>query len=302
LLGALGDPGAPELHHTQYFEMLGSRSIYHDGWKATTNHISTGVLDEEELAVGSRDFEEDRWELFDLSADFSEAADRAAGEPERLRQMTELWTAEAVRNDVLPVSDGLIDRLSGFIPPAWPPGASSTFRPGGGPVADESVPVLWGGFRMTARIEASSKEDNGVVLALGDRFGGYALYLVDGRVHFTFARSFDTIELAASAPLEPGRHEITVSYEFGSGDEPGRMELLVGGDAVDQVDVPGMLPIALQHGGAGLRLGHDSGFPVSTSYQPPATFTGTVDDVRIDTQGALLPDPEDDVRVSLHAD
>ena len=57
--------------------MLGSRSIFHDGWKATTNHISTGVLDEEELAIGSRDFDEDRWELFDLSEDFSEAVDRS---------------------------------------------------------------------------------------------------------------------------------------------------------------------------------------------------------------------------------
>ena len=302
LMSLLEDAVAAEVHATQYFEMLGSRSIYHDGWKATTNHISTGVLDEEELAVGSRDFGEDRWELFDLSTDFSEAADRAAGEPERLRQMTELWSTEAVRNDVLPVSDGLIDRLSGFIPPAWPPRASSTFRPGGGPVADESVPVLWGGFRMTARIETSSRRDGGVVLALGDTFGGYALYLVDGHVHFTFARSFDTIELAGSATLEPGLHEITVAYEFGAGEEPGRMELRMGGDVVDQVDVPGMLPIALQHGGTGLRLGHDSGFPVSTRYQPPSPFTGVVHNVRIDTPGALLPDPEEDVRVSLHAD
>ena len=82
--------------------MMGSRSIYHEGWKATTNHISTGVLDEEELAVGSRNFDEDRWELFDLSADFSEAIDRADDEPERVRQLSDLWAAEAGRNNVLP--------------------------------------------------------------------------------------------------------------------------------------------------------------------------------------------------------
>ena len=79
LLSTLQDPASPELHPTQYFEMMGSRSIYHEGWKATTNHISTGVLDEEELAVGSRHFDDDRWELFDLSVDFSEATDRADG-------------------------------------------------------------------------------------------------------------------------------------------------------------------------------------------------------------------------------
>ena len=103
--------------------MLGSRSIYHDGWKATTDHISTGVLDEEELAVGSRDFDEDRWELFDLAADFSEAH-----RPRRRRARaarpaaSTLWAAEAERNQVLPISDGLLDRFAGFIPPAWPAG------------------------------------------------------------------------------------------------------------------------------------------------------------------------------------
>ena len=133
LLSALEDPAAPELHHTQYFEMMGSRSIYHEGWKATTNHISTGILDEEELAVGSRSFDEDRWELFDLTADFSEAIDRADAEPERLARLRDLWDAEARLNNVLPISDGLVDRFGGFIPPAWPAGPSRTFRPGGGP-------------------------------------------------------------------------------------------------------------------------------------------------------------------------
>src|SRR5581483_4220078 len=114
LLGALKDPASPEVHETQYFEMLGSRSIYHEGWKATTDHISSGVLDEEERAVGSRSFADDRWELFDLTSDFSEAIDRAADEPERLQQLIELWDTEATRNNVLPISDGLVDRFSGF--------------------------------------------------------------------------------------------------------------------------------------------------------------------------------------------
>ncbi len=180
LLPALEDPGAGEVHHTQYFEMMGSRSIYHEGWKATTNHISTGVLDEEELAVGSRDFDEDRWELFDLTADFSEAHDRADDEPERVRQLRELWDAEAGRNNVLPISDGLVDRFAGFIPPPWPAGSSRVFLPGGGPVADESVPLLWGGFALTAVVDTGTGSSDGVVCALGDWFGGYALY-VGGR-------------------------------------------------------------------------------------------------------------------------
>jgi arylsulfatase len=282
--------------------MLGSRSIYHEGWKATTDHISTGVRDEEELAIGSRHFDEDRWELFDLETDFSEAVDRAGDEPERLRRLTELWSAEAARNNVLPISDGLVDRLSGFVPPAWPAGGDRTYWPGGGPVCDESVPLLWGGFRMTADVETEAGAA-GVVCALGDWFGGYALYLLDGRVHFTFARSVDELDLASASALGPGRHEICVFYEVGQGrDAPGRMLLLVDGDEVDEIVVVGPLPLALQHGGAGLRLGYDTGFPVSPRYAPPAPFSGVVHHLRVEAPGALHPDPADEVRAALHAD
>jgi arylsulfatase len=299
LLSALEDPAAAEQHHTQYFEMLGSRSVYHQGWKATTNHISTGILDEEELAVGSRSFAEDRWELFDLETDFSEATDRAEGEPERLAQLTEVWAAEAERNNVLPISDGLVDRFGGFIPPAWPPGSRRTFLPGGGPVADESVPLLWGGFRLTASVETPLTSD-GVICALGDWFGGYALYAVKGVVHFTFARSADAIELTTTE-LEAGIHELAVHYDTGP-EHTGRMAMLLDGVEVDTSTVEGLLPMALQHGGAGLRLGGDSGFPVSSRYSPPAPFNGTVHQLTIETPGARRPGPADEVRAALHAD
>jgi arylsulfatase len=216
--------------------------------------------------------------------------------------MADLWTAEAERNNVLPISDGLIDRFGGFIPPTWPAGQSRTYRPGGGAVADESIPLLWGGFRMTAAIDAGPGVAGGVILALGDWFGGYALYVVGGVVHFTFARAADALELAAPSPLAPGRHDIGVFYEIGEGVAAGRMVLLVDDVAVDAIGVNGTLPLALQHGGAGLRLGHDTGLPVSARYTPPAPFTGTVHEVHIDAPGARQADPADEVRAALHAD
>jgi arylsulfatase len=302
LLDALHDPAAAEVHQTQYFEMLGSRSIYHDGWKATTNHISSGVLDEEELAIGSRDFAEDRWELFDLTTDFSEATDRAAEEPERLEQLIGIWSDEAERNQVLPISDGLVDRFSGFIPPTWPVGAARTFRPGGTPVHDESIPLLWGGFVMTTSFETDSAESAGVVFALGDWFGGFALFLSGGVVHFTFSRAGDALELASPSAVGPGVHEVTISYVVGAGDTPGRMQLDVDHARVDSITVEGMLPMALQHGGAGLRIGYDSGFPVSPTYAPPAPFSGTVDFVRIEAPGTAQLDAHDEIRAALHSD
>ena len=302
MLDALEDPDGAERHHTQYFEMMGSRSVYHEGWKATTDHISTGVLDEEEVATGSRDFAQDRWELFDLRADFSEAIDLADEHPERVHAMADLWAAEAERNNVLPVSDGLLDRLGGFIPPTWPAGSSRTYRPGGGPVADESIPLLFGGFRMTAAIDIVPGDAEGVIFALGDWFGGYALYMVGGIVHFTFARAADVLELAARSALAPGRHDAAVACTLGRGGAPGRMVLLVDDVEVDETAVVGALPVAMQHGGAGLRLGRDCGLPVSPRYTPPAPFTGTVHELRVDTPGSVRTDPADDLRAALHAD
>jgi arylsulfatase A-like enzyme len=298
----LEEPQTGEVHRTQYFEMLGSRSIFHDGWKATTNHISSGVLDEEELAIGSRNFDDDRWELFDLSQDFSEAVDRAADEPERLRRLTELWSTEADRNQVLPISDGMLDRIGGLIPPAWPAGPSRTYLPGGGPVHDESVPLLWGGFLMTAEIDSVGAETLGVVCAMGDWFGGYALFVVNGVTHFAFARAADALALHDDTVLAVGRRTLAVSYRFGSDGGPGQMELSIDGRGADAIAVEGMLPLALQHGGAGLRLGYDSGFPVSPLYQPPAKFTGTVHFVKIETLGPAVTSPAEEVRNALHGD
>jgi arylsulfatase len=215
--------------------------------------------------------------------------------------MIDLWTAEAERNNVFPISDGLIDRLSGFVPPAWPAGHDHTYWPGGGAVSDESIPPLWGGFRMTADIDAATGAE-GVILALGDWFGGYALYAVGGIIHFSFARSSDVLELVAPTPVAVGQHEIGVFYGVGGDGKPGRMLLLLDGDQVDEIDVKGNLPVALQHGGAGLRLGRDTGFPVSPRYSPPAEFSGVVYSLRIETPGARRPDPAEEVRTALHAD
>ena len=196
----------------------------------------------------------------------------------------------------------MVDRFGGFIPPAWPAGPSRTFRPGGGPVADESIPLLWGGFTITAQIETGVEPTAGVVCALGDWFGGYALYVLEGRPHFTFARSADVIELAAASALSAGRHQIAVRYVVGEAGAPGRMTLSVDGGDVDGTAVEGMLPMALQHGGAGLRLGWDVGFPVSRRYTPPASFSGTVHEVRVETPGGPRPDPSGEVPAALHAD
>ena len=169
-------------------------------------------------------------------------------------------------------------------------------------MADESIPLLFGGFRMTATIDVGPGEAEGVVFALGDWFGGFALYVVGGVVHFTFARAADALEVAAPSVLTAGRHEIAVSCELGVGGAPGRLIMLVDDHEADRAAVEGALPVALQHGGAGLRLGRDSGLPVSARYSPPAPFSGSVHQLRIDTPGSHVVNRADEVRAALHAD
>jgi arylsulfatase len=138
---------------------------------------------------------------------------------------------------------------------------------------------------MTAEIESLGAETLGVVCAIGDWFGGYALFVIDGVAHFTFARAADALALRDNTAMAAGRRTIAVTYRFDHDGGPGQMELSIDGRRADTVTVEGMLPLALQHGGAGLRLGFDSGFPVSPLYQPPAVFSGTVHFVNIEALG-----------------
>jgi arylsulfatase A-like enzyme len=293
-----GDPAAPG-RGTQYFEMLGSRSIIHGRWKATTNHISTGVLDEEELAVGSRRFADDRWELFDLDSDFSESTDVASAHPDVVADLEQRWLAEAQRNHVLPIDDTLIQRLGAIIGPEYPAGTDRTYRPGASPVCDESLPLLFGGFRFTAHVTAVA-DPAGVLFAVGDWNGGFALFVADGLLTFAYSRAGEMLEVIADRPVDSGPQDLGVACHISG--KTGTFRLLHGDTEVGRRTFTGRLPIVLQHGGAGLRLGMDSGLPVSGRYRPPAPWNGELVTVRVQTPGPSLPDPIDQLPAALHAD
>jgi arylsulfatase A-like enzyme len=292
------DPAAPG-RDTQYFEMLGSRSIVHGRWKATTNHISAGVLDEEELAVGSRRFADDRWELFDLESDFSESTDVASSHPEVVSDLEDRWLAEARRNQVLPIDDTLTHRLGAIIGPDYPAGSDRIFFPGASPVGDESLPLLFAGFRFTVHVTAAD-DPAGVLFALGDWNGGFALFATDGLLSFAYSRAGEILEVTADRPIPPGPQDLCVAHVIKG--RTGTFHLLHGDTEVGRLTFTGGLPIVFQHGGAGLRLGMDSGLPVSGRYLPPAPWNGELVSVRLQTPGPSLPDPIDQLPGALHAD
>ena len=284
--------------------MLGSRSIIHEGWKATTNHISTGVLDEEELPSGSRDFADDRWELFNLTEDFSEAVDRADEEPALLQQLTDLWRSEAERNQVLPVSDGMLDRLTGLIPPTWPAGSSRTFLPESGPVHDESVPLLWGGFVLTADVDAIGPETEGVVVALGDWVGGVRP-LRRGRrrqLHVLACRA-DALHLEhASRTAARSAHPSgcpTPSVTVGPrGSWSSRLTTSSSTPHRWQAHCPSRSNTA----GRACGSATTAAFPSPGATRRPGGSSGVVHFVSIEAPGAPVPRLDDEVRAALHGD
>ncbi|MGH9047521.1 MAG: arylsulfatase [Acidimicrobiales bacterium] len=291
---------APERHRSQYFEMLGSRSIYDEGWKATTNHISTGIMDEEALAIGSRRFEDDQWELFNLDEDFSESTDRAAEEPEVLERLRQRWLAEAEANQVLPIDDTLANRLGALIANPYPAGTRQTYRSGAGAIADESLPLLFGGFGLFADVTVPPAGAAGVLCALGDWNGGFALVVIDGRLAFAFSRAGEMVEVEAEVPVPEGAQSLGVRYATNG--LAGSFELFHDDEAVGRTEFDGGMPLTFQHGGAGLRIGEDAGLAVTERYTTPFPWTGEIRSVTFEVPDLGAPPLDEEVRGALHGD
>ena len=296
LLPVLADAAAAAPRRTQYFEMLGSRAIYHDGWKATTDHVGAQLSVERAQVPGSHDFDGDQWALFDLGSDFAEAHDVAAQHPERLRAMTELWWAEAGRNQVLPLLDSFFGRAAALEPSPWGPRWRAVLRPGGGPVSEDALPPLAGGFRLSADIEVETGAA-GIVCALGDWSNGWALYVLDGRPVLTFNLLGAVFRYAARAPLTSGRHVLNVEYRWA--ERPRMIAVGVDGRVVAEGPLPRSLPLRWQIGGAGLLVGRDRGFPVCDDYQPPFAFSGSIARLLIEVPALAPPDAAAETAAAL---
>jgi arylsulfatase A-like enzyme len=301
LLPTFEDAAAGSPRRTQYFEMLGSRSIVRDHWKATTDHVSRGVPDEESRLEGSRDFATDHWALFDLDADFSEARDVSAEHPEIAEALEQLWWTEAGRYDVLPLDDSLVGRIVAIEPSTHPSRSQWTYRPGGSAIAEESTPILMGGFRLHADVAPTERGVEGVLCAQGDWTNGWALVVLDGRLTYLVNRFGVARRVVAETPVPEGTTDLRVHYTRRAGGG-GDVELLAGGTVIGKGVLPRDLPFRWQIGGARLTIGADQGFPVTDDYRPPFPFTGTVRRVVLETPANALSDPEAEVNAALAGD
>ena len=178
------DAKAPSRHTTQYFEIFGNRAIYHDGWLAGTVHRAAWEFKPRTT------LENDIWELYDTRADFSLANDLAAKNPEKLKELQALFMKEAVKYPVLPIDDRTLERFNAALvgrPDLMAGRTSLTVYEGMvGMSENVFINVKNRSHTITADVEIPKSGANGVILAQAGRFGGWSLYLKDGKPTYTY--------------------------------------------------------------------------------------------------------------------
>jgi arylsulfatase len=290
LLGPDG-AAAAERHDTQYFEMFGSRAIYHRGWKAVTYH-PVGPIYDDGLDPNAP-FHADVWELYDLRRDLSEVHDMAAAEPERVERLVDLWWQEAERNDVLPLDNRVLWTLAHPKPDWRRPRDSFRYFQGGAQVPEPvAVNVRNRSHRMTVEVELPEGEvGNGVLLALGSVLGGWSLHLLAGRlryVHNLYGKHLDVVE--SPGVLLPGRHLLGFSFDKDDG-LGGKAELSVDGAPVASGVIERFTPTGFNGVGVGLTCGYEWGPAVGTGYEAPFSFNGRILRAEVETTGPVVRDP-----------
>ncbi|SUE03267.1 arylsulfatase [Prescottella equi] len=262
----------PTAKQTQYYEMFGQRGLWHQGWKAVSVHGPVS---------GMGNFDDDVWELYHADVDRAEAHDLAAQHPEKLEELKALWMEEAKANNVLPLNDlqiiGNPKDFETFIGMEFhqpvPPSGQYVYYPGTSEVPERSAANVHGvSYKILAEVDLTPASQ-GVIFALGSRFGGHCLFVKDGTV--TYAYNFLGIppEDRISAPVPTsGRHVIGVEFTkegIGPNREGiGPLRLYIDDKQVGEQKIRTVLG-HFSLCGEGLRIGYDGADPVSSAYPEP---------------------------------
>jgi arylsulfatase A-like enzyme len=277
MLYTVDDAKAPDRRKTQYFEMFGNRAIYHDGWVAATRHSIPWLM------VELPPLSEDAWELYNVNEDFSQANNLAVQNPEKLKELQDLFMKEAERNHVLPIDDRRSERFNPAIagrPDLLGERKTLTVYEGmTGMMENAFINVKGVRHSITAEVDVPDAKTEGVIIAQAGYFGGWALYMKGGKVHheYNFFGLTHT-NVASKSALSPGKH--TIVYEFipdeakpGTG---GKSILSIDGQQVGEGHIPKTQPFAFS-GDEGADVGMDGETVVSSDYkQGDNAFTGKI--------------------------
>jgi arylsulfatase len=282
------DAKAKERHGTQYFEINGNRAIYHDGWLARTIHRAPWEQ------KPRRPLAEDVWELYDVRADFSLANDLAAKEPAKLGAMQALFMKEAERYHVLPLDDRIFERAlaSAVGRPDLMGGRTSLTLAEGmtGMMENVFLNVKNRSLTITAEVEVPASGANGAILVQGGRFGGWALYVKDGRPAYDYNfLGMQRSSIAATQPLAPGKATIKFDFAYDGGGmgKGGTGTLFVNGQKVAEGRIEHTQPMMFSADETA-DVGIDLGTPVveAIGSEARSRFTGHIPKVTIEVRDA----------------
>ena len=274
------DPKAPSTHRTQYFEIVGNRAIYHDGWMASTTPVAMPWSSFEptmDVITGYT------WELYHVAEDFSQAVNLADKNPDKLRELQLLFYAEAARYNVLPLDHGRAKRFDVAIRPSLTRGRTEFTYYGTLPrIPEGTAPdVKNKSFRITADLVLPEGNVQGMILTQGGLSGGYALLFKDGKpvFHYNLANVAD-YHIAAKDALAPGKHTLAFDFKYDGGGmgRGGTGTLSVDGRQVAQGRIDRTVPFRFSFDET-FDVGEDTGTPVNLDYDVPFGFTGKIEKV-----------------------
>jgi arylsulfatase len=297
---------AESRHRTQYFEMLGHRSIYHDGWRAVCPFPGSSYseapespqapLTEEKL----RELDVHGWELYHVAEDPTETENLAGSRRDKLIEMIALWYVEAGKHQVLPLDNRVVERMTAERPRLARKRERHVYYPGTSQVPPEvAANVLNRPHSITARVEVPPGGAEGVLLAQGGNTGGFALYVQDRKLHYVHNYvGTEEIHFESAEEIPEGRVELGFDFEptgkpdvvRGKG-APGRGELYINRKRVAEREIPVTVPLSFSLS-EGLSCGRDAGPPVTQSYRPPFHFSGRIEQVEVQVGGRRVADRE----------
>ncbi len=286
------DAKAPSRRKTQYFELLANRALVHDGWMASTTPKRLPWV-----TIGFTPSPDDyEWELYHIAEDFSQAENLAAKNPKKLRELQDLWWAEAAKYNVLPLDSSFSERVDPAIRPSLTAGRTTfTYRPGMIRIPEGATPDIKNkSYSITAEVVIPEGGANGVLATQGGRFGGWGLLVLDGKPVFVHALSNQErhkYKVAAKEKLASGKHTIRFEFKYDGGGigKGGTGTLLVDGKKVAEDHIPATVAARFSLDET-FDVGEDTGTPVIEDYadKMPFRFTGKLDKLTIDLKPEQL--------------
>ncbi|MHA2196974.1 MAG: arylsulfatase [Promethearchaeota archaeon] len=267
----------PSRKEVQYFEMFGRRGIWVDGWKAVTNHLQGQPYDHEE------------WQLYNLDEDFSECNNLAEVHPEKLRKLIDLWWVEAGKHGVLPLDDRTVELFSPKFLPGYPhEGREYTYYPPISKLPSDVSPAIGNrSWIMTAKIQRSSEDIDGVIFTYGTQNVGLSCYIKNNQLVFDYNIYTDHHVVRSNRTIPPGLCTIGVLFE--RKDDKGNITLFIEDKECGSIHIPSVLRMI---SASGLQVGRNGLSPITNDYETPFEFKGTINKIKF----KLLrynPTPED---------